>query len=73
MATCSWLISRWTVVARVAEQGDPLRVAGQIGRPAGVVATDQELGRAVAVDDLEVGPGAAGVANLGQFGMVGQG
>ncbi len=72
------------VVAGVAEQGDALGVAGQVGRPAGVVAADQELGgvvaviqerhadRAVAVDDLQVGPGAAGVADLGQLGAVGQ-
>ena len=72
------------IVAGVADQGDPLGVAGQVGRPAAVVTADQELGRvvavvqvrhaggAVAVDDLEVGPGAAGVADLGQLGMVGQ-
>jgi len=72
------------VVAGVADEGHTLGVAGQVGRGAGVVAADQELGRvvavvqerhagrAVAVDDLEVGPGAAGVADLGQLGVVGQ-
>jgi hypothetical protein len=32
------------VVAGVAEQGDALGVAGQVGRPPGVVAADQQLG-----------------------------
>jgi hypothetical protein len=46
------------VVAGVAEERDPLGVAGQVGRPVGVVAAEQELGRVVAVveEGLPAGP-----------------
>jgi hypothetical protein len=72
------------VVARVTDEGDALGVAGQVTRPAGVVAAEQQLGGvvavvevrtaagAVAVDALQVGAGAAGVADAGRLGVVGE-
>jgi len=72
------------VVAGIADQGDALVVAGQVPRPPGVVAAEQQLGgvvavvqegaagRTVAVDAFQVDPWAAGVADLGQLGVMGQ-
>jgi hypothetical protein len=46
------------VVAGVTDQGHALGVAGQVGRPPGVVAADQQLGRVVTVyrNGMATGP-----------------